>query len=86
MPIGSLANANSIAIENTLEVLRERVNRSISRFRMGCCGMASMNSIFRSSITARFENGVLMVNVPKVAKAKPLRIPIGAADKQLIEG
>jgi HSP20 family protein len=39
-----------------------------------------------ATITARFENGVLMVNVPKVAQAKPLRIPIGAADKQLIEG
>ena len=38
-----------------------------------------------ASITATFENGVLMVRVPKVAKAKPLRIPIGAADK-LIEG
>lgn len=38
-----------------------------------------------SKITAKFENGVLMVNVPKVAKAQPLRIPIGAADK-LIEG
>ncbi len=38
-----------------------------------------------ANITAKFENGVLMVSVPKVAKAKPLRIPIGAAAK-LIEG
>ena len=37
-----------------------------------------------ANITARFENGVLMVRVPKVVKAKPLRIPIGA--EKLIEG
>ena len=36
-------------------------------------------------IVARFENGVLIVRVPKAAKAKPVRIAIGAADK-LIEG
>jgi HSP20 family molecular chaperone IbpA len=30
------------------------------------------------------SNGVLTVRVPKAAKAKPVRIPIGAADK-LIE-
>ena len=38
-----------------------------------------------ASIAAHFENGVLTVRVPKAAKAKPVRIPIGAADK-LIEG
>jgi HSP20 family protein len=38
-----------------------------------------------ASIAANFENGVLTVRVPKAAKAKPVRIPIGAADK-LIEG
>src|SRR5438445_11671377 len=38
-----------------------------------------------ASIAAHFENGVLTVRVPKVAKAKPVRIPIGAAEK-LIEG
>src|SRR5213593_4898518 len=38
-----------------------------------------------ASIAAHFENGVLTVSVPKAAKAKPVRIPIGAADK-LIEG
>lgn len=38
-----------------------------------------------ASIAAHFENGVLTVRVPKAVKAKPVRIPIGAADK-LIEG
>ena len=38
-----------------------------------------------ANIAAHFENGVLTVRVPKAAKAKPVRIPIGAADK-LIEG
>jgi len=38
-----------------------------------------------ATIDAHFENGVLTVRVPKAAKAKPVRIPIGAADK-LIEG
>jgi len=38
-----------------------------------------------ANIAAHFENGVLSVRVPKAAKAKPVRIPIGAADK-LIEG
>src|SRR5256712_11349786 len=38
-----------------------------------------------ASIAAHFANGVLTVRVPKAAKAKPVRIPIGAADK-LIEG
>ena len=38
-----------------------------------------------ANIVAHFDNGVLTVRVPKVAKAKPLRIPIGVADK-LIEG
>jgi HSP20 family protein len=38
-----------------------------------------------ANIAARFDNGVLSVRVPKAAKAKPVRIPIGAADK-LIEG
>ena len=36
-------------------------------------------------IVAKFENGVLIVRVPKAAKAKPLRIAIGAGDKA-IEG
>jgi HSP20 family protein len=38
-----------------------------------------------ANIAAHFENGVLMVRVPKAAQAKPVRIPIGAADK-VIEG
>jgi HSP20 family protein len=38
-----------------------------------------------ANIAAQFENGVLMVRVPKAAKAKPMRIPIGAAEK-VIEG
>jgi HSP20 family protein len=38
-----------------------------------------------ANIAATFENGVLMVRVPKAAKAKPQRIAIGAAAKA-IEG
>jgi HSP20 family protein len=38
-----------------------------------------------ANIAAEFENGVLTVRVPKAAKAKSLRIPIGAASK-VIEG
>ncbi len=38
-----------------------------------------------ANIAAQFENGVLTVRVPKAAKAMPVRIPIGAADKA-IEG
>ncbi len=38
-----------------------------------------------ANIAAQFDNGVLTVRVPKAAKAKPVRIPIGAAHK-LIEG
>ncbi len=38
-----------------------------------------------ANIAADFENGVLTVRVPKAAKAKAVRIPIGAADK-MIEG
>lgn len=34
-------------------------------------------------ITAKFENGVLTVRVPKVAKAKPVRIAIGGADRAI---
>ncbi len=36
-----------------------------------------------AGIVAQFENGVLIVRVPKAAKAKPLRIAIGAADKAI---
>ncbi len=38
-----------------------------------------------ANIAAQFDNGVLTVRVPKAAKAKPVRIPIGATHK-LIEG
>jgi HSP20 family protein len=38
-----------------------------------------------ANIAARFENGVLIVHVPKAAKAKPQRIAIGAAAQE-IEG
>ncbi len=38
-----------------------------------------------ANITAEFQNGVLMVRVPKTATAKPLRIDIRAA-KKAIEG
>jgi HSP20 family protein len=38
-----------------------------------------------TNITAEFQNGVLMVRVPKTATAKPLRIDIRAA-KKAIEG
>lgn len=36
-----------------------------------------------ANITAHFENGVLTVRVPKVAKAKPVRIAIGGAAKAI---
>ena len=36
-----------------------------------------------ANITAEFENGVLTVQIPKVARAKPLQIAIGAADKSV---
>jgi HSP20 family protein len=38
-----------------------------------------------ANIAAQFENGVLIVRVPKTAKAKPQRIAIGAAAQE-IEG
>jgi HSP20 family protein len=39
-----------------------------------------------TNIAAHFENGVLTVRVPKAARAKPVRIAVGAtADKQAIE-
>ena len=38
-----------------------------------------------ANIAAHFENGVLIVRVPKAAKAIPVRIPIGAVDK-VVEG
>jgi len=38
-----------------------------------------------ANIAAECHNGVLTLRVPKAAKAKPLRIPIGATDK-VIEG
>jgi HSP20 family protein len=38
-----------------------------------------------ANIAAQFHNGVLTLRVPKAAKAKPVRIPVGVADK-LIEG
>jgi HSP20 family protein len=38
-----------------------------------------------ANIAAQFHNGVLTLRVPKVAKAKPVRIPVGAGDK-VIEG
>jgi len=38
-----------------------------------------------ANIVAQFHNGVLTLRVPKAAKAKPVRIPVGAADKA-IEG
>jgi len=38
-----------------------------------------------AKIAAQFENGVLIVRVPKAVKAAPLRIPIGAGDT-VIEG
>jgi HSP20 family protein len=36
-----------------------------------------------AKIAAQFENGVLIVRVPKAAKAKPVRIEIGAVDKAI---
>lgn len=36
-----------------------------------------------ANIAAKFENGVLIVRVPKAAKAKPVRIAIGAVDKAI---
>lgn len=38
-----------------------------------------------ANIVADFENGVLTVRVPKAAKAKPVRIAIGAAAGKTIE-
>jgi HSP20 family protein len=38
-----------------------------------------------ANIAAQFHNGVLTLRVPKAPKAKPVRIPVGAADK-VIEG
>ena len=38
-----------------------------------------------ASIVAQFHSGVLTLRVPKAAKAKPVRIPVGAGDK-VIEG
>lgn len=34
-----------------------------------------------ANIAAQFHNGVLTLRVPKAAKAKPVRIPVGAAGK-----
>jgi HSP20 family protein len=38
-----------------------------------------------ANIAAQFYNGVLTLRVPKAPKAKPVRIPVGAADT-VIEG
>jgi HSP20 family protein len=38
------------------------------------------------AVTARFENGVLEVTIPKPEARKPRRIEIGAADQNTIEG
>ena len=38
-----------------------------------------------ANIVAQFHNGVLTLRVPKAAKAKPVRIPVGAVDA-VIEG
>src|SRR5438105_1763224 len=38
-----------------------------------------------ANIAAEFHSGVLTLRVPKAARAKPVRIPVGAADK-VIEG
>jgi HSP20 family protein len=35
-----------------------------------------------SGITASFDNGVLVVTVPKAAKAQPVRIPVGGTENQ----
>jgi len=33
--------------------------------------------VYSASIAAQFDNGVLTLRVPKAAKAKPVRIPVG---------
>jgi HSP20 family protein len=38
-----------------------------------------------ATIAAEFDNGMLTVRVPKVAKAEPLRIAIGAGASKAIE-
>ncbi len=44
-----------------------------------------LTQVDSANIAAHVENGVLTVRVPKAAKAIPVRIPIGIADK-VIEG
>jgi HSP20 family protein len=39
-----------------------------------------------SGITANFEDGVLVVTVPKAARAQPVRIPVGGSESQSPEG
>lgn len=36
-----------------------------------------------NNISAHFDNGVLMVRVPKAAEAKPVRIPVGTGSRAL---
>jgi hypothetical protein len=38
-----------------------------------------------SGITANFENGVLVVTVPKAAKAQPVHIPVSGSESQSTE-
>ena len=42
-----------------------------------------LKEVDSANITAEFENGMLTVRVPKVAKAKPLRIAIAGATKAI---
>lgn len=39
--------------------------------------------VVSEGISASFENGVLTVSVPKLAKPEPVKIPVGASRKQL---
>ena len=34
-----------------------------------------------ANISAQFENGVLLVRVPKAQKAQPVRIPVGSKSR-----
>lgn len=60
-------------------VRRERRHTSVFR------QVALPNEVKSDDITARFENGVLTITVPRVEKAQPKRIPVSGGNPSVVD-
>ena len=72
--------------EKTEEIADERFHRFERRYGTFARAIGLPQGVDEDKISARFENGVLEVRVPKPEEQKPRRIQIGRGAKATLEG